>query len=363
MVPARPVLNMGSLKRAGYALVLLQPLLQWGAWRLGRIAGMPNLFAFFPIFIIFAVFPALDYMLGIDRWNPTAQDEASRAAAPYFRLVTLLCVPVQIAFVLWCGLIVASHPGLGPIGQVGWTVSAGVIGANLAITVAHELVHRDARIERAAAAILLSTVCFGVFAVSHNRRHHVHVATPDDPSSAARGVSAYRFVPRAHWLNFIGAWRQELDTLARRGQSRWGWRNQLLWSYGLSLALAIAFLAAFGGVGLAFFLGQALTAFTMLELTNYVQHYGLRRCVGADGRYERVERRHSWDAPFLLSNLVLLELPRHADHHLQPARRYQVLRYHDDSPQHPASYPAMIALALVPPLWRRIVDPRLPPGN
>ena len=100
-------------------------------------------------------------------------------------------------------------------------------------------------------------------------------------------------------------------------------------------------------------------AIILLETVNYLEHYGLARRRNADGRYERTNHTHSWNSNYLLTNMLLFQLQRHSDHHEYPARRYQVLRHFDDSPQLPAGYATMMVLAWIPPLWRKVMDPRV----
>jgi alkane 1-monooxygenase len=131
-----------------------------------------------------------------------------------------------------------------------------------------------------------------------------------------------------------------------------------LW-HGLTLLFAGAMTAWLGVPGLTFFALQALVAIVLLELVNYIEHYGLLRRQRADGSYERVTPRHSWNDSHHVSNLALLNLQRHSDHHAHAARRYQVLRHHDEAPQLPTGYASLVLLALLPPLWRRFMDPRV----
>ena len=115
----------------------------------------------------------------------------------------------------------------------------------------------------------------------------------------------------------------------------------------------------FGWIGLLFFIAQSLVAIGVLETVNYLEHYGLKRRKLDNGRYERTTHQHSWNSNHLLSNLISFQLQRHSDHHANPQRRYQVLRHFDDSPQLPAGYSAMIVLAMIPPLWMRVMNPRV----
>ena len=117
--------------------------------------------------------------------------------------------------------------------------------------------------------------------------------------------------------------------------------------------------AVFGVIIVPFLIAQAAIGWLQLTLANYIEHYGLLRLKMPDGRYERCRPEHSWNSNHLFSNFVMLHLQRHSDHHANPMRRYQSLRNFDGNPQLPAGYPAMYLLALIPPLWRRVMDPLL----
>lgn len=344
-------------KSLGYLAAFAVPaLLPLGAW-LGATSGRTDLFAWTPLFGLFVALPVLDVLLGRDRRNPTPDEERALERNAWFRALTLLALPVQCVLLAWSTWYVL-HAGLGPAGIVGWVLSQGVVSGVLAINVAHELVHKDGWLERVAGGALLCTVGYHGFKVEHVRGHHVHVATPRDSSSARLGQSLWHFLPRALWRNTANAWRLEAARLHRLGRRAWSPRNEMLrWTL-LHLAMVAAVATAFGAAGAAFFLVQGLFAAVSLEIINYVEHYGLERRRGADGRYERTTHLHSWNADFRLTNLLLFQLQRHSDHHETPRRRYQVLRHHDDSPQLPAGYATMFLLALVPPLWRRVMDPR-----
>jgi len=151
----------------------------------------------------------------------------------------------------------------------------------------------------------------------------------------------------------------ESRRLQRRGFNAWNWRNEILQSYALSLVLYGGLVLVFGAGILPFLLIQTLFAWWQLTSANYIEHYGLLREKGPDGRYERCRPHHSWNANHIASNLVTFHLERHSDHHAFAARRYQSLRHFDDVPQLPSGYFGMFLLAYVPPLWRRVMDPRV----
>ena len=348
-----------AIRKTGYQLFLLTPVLMPAGWLLGRDTGLLDLMAWYPVFWIFGVIPLLDYAVGCDTANP---DEATETPVMqrqlYYRVLTLLALPIQVLLLAWAGWVFV-HGDLGFWGRLGWLVSMGVVSGINAINIAHELIHRHGRLEPWAGGVLLSLVAYGGFKVEHVRGHHVHVSTPQDASSARYGQSLYAFLPHAWKWNFLNAWRLEAERLQRRGLPALHWRNELIWWYGLSLVIAAVMTWAFGWLGLLFFAGQSFVAFTELEIINYVEHYGLHRRRQADGRFERTTHQHSWNSSYLVTNLFLFQLQRHSDHHAHPARRYQVLRHFDDSPQLPGGYAAMVVLALMPPLWRRVMDHRV----
>lgn len=348
-----------SIRKAGYLLFLLTPTLMPAGWQLGQATGLPDLMAWYPLFWIFGLIPLLDYAVGRDTANP---DEATETPVMqkqlYYRALTLLAVPIQVLLLAWGGWVFA-HGELGVWGRLGWLVSMGIVSGINAINIGHELIHRHGRLEPWSGGILLSLVSYGGFKVEHVRSHHVHVSTPPDASSARYGQSLYEFLPHAWKWNFLNAWRLETERLQLRGLPALHWRNELIWWYSLSLLVAAAMTWAYGWLGLLFFCGQSFVAFTELEIINYVEHYGLHRRQGGDGRFERTTHQHSWNNSHLVTNIFLFQLQRHSDHHAHPARRYQVLRHFDDSPQLPCGYAAMLLLALVPPLWRRVMDARV----
>ncbi len=346
------------LRDAGFLLAFSTAALPWGALLLGRVGVPRDLAVWFPLVFIFGVVPGLDWLCGDERRNWETPAQAARLEnARYFRILTLLVLPLWLATLIGCGWQF-SHLPLGLAGQAGWIVSTGVIGGVLAINPAHELIHKSSRLEPLLGGILLSSVGYPGFKVEHVRGHHLHVATPHDSSSARLGESVYAFVPRALWRNVRNAWRLEAQRLRERGRSAWSWRNEMVnWTL-LWLALAAAFAIAGGPRSLLFFLAQGVVAAATLEVINYVEHYGLSRRELAPGRYERVSHHHSWNAPQRYTNWLLFNLQRHSDHHAQARRRYQALLHHADSPQLPAGYASMFVLALLPPLWRRVMDHR-----
>lgn len=322
-------------------------------------AGVPAMAgAAFPLLFLFVIVPLADWLLGADPLNAPHADAPALEQRTGYRLLTWLMVPAWSVHLAWSLHYIASAP-LSAASATLWTLCLGVIGGVTAINTAHELIHKSGRLEPLLGGLLLSSVVYAGFKIEHVRGHHVHVSTPLDTSSAMTGQSLYRFLPRALVGNARRAWGLEQQRLRERGRPWWHWSNELLLWYGLSAVIAIAVTVALGWPASVAFLAQAAVAGVTLEIINYIEHYGLERQQLADGRYERVTHRHSWNSSQWLTNCMLFQLQRHSDHHANPRRRFQALRHHDDSPQLPTGYAGMFVLALVPPLWRRIVDPRL----
>lgn len=351
---------MLALKKVGYWIWLIPvagiPMSFY--WSLD--SSHPNAWPWLVITVVFGVIPILDAIVGRDPANPDeAEQVPEMERQDYYQVLSLATVPLLLGMLAWSGWVFIHHEDWNWVGRLGWLLSVGTVMGAIGITVSHELIHKDPKIEQNAGGLLLAAVCYAGFKVEHVRGHHVHVSTPEDASSSRYGQSLYAFLPHAYKHNFLNAWQLEAERLKRKGLPALHWRNELIWWYAISAAFTAAFGLAFGWLGVLFFLGQSAMAFTLLEIVNYVEHYGLHRRKLENGRYERTSPAHSWNSNFLLTNLFLFHLQRHSDHHAYAKRRYQVLRHFDDSPQLPNGYAGMIVLALIPPLWRAVMDPRV----
>jgi alkane 1-monooxygenase len=329
------------------------PLLSLFGWRLSAAEGWLWLT---PV-MVYAVVPVLDLVLGEDRNNPPAEMIPALERDAWYRWLTWLAVPVvwvTVGAAAW----VAVRGGLSPAGWLGLVVSAGwTSGAG--INAGHELGHKKDPLERWLARFALAPACYGHFVVEHVRGHHRDVATPADPASARLGESYYGFMRREIPGALRRAWRLERERLAAVGRGAWSAGNENLQAWSLSVLFWGGLATLLGPAVLPFALLQAVLAYALLSAANYVEHYGLLRERGPDGGYVRPAPRHSWNSNHIVSNLMLYQLQRHSDHHAWPARRYQCLRHFDEAPQLPTGYFGMFLLALVPPLWRRVMDPRV----
>jgi len=310
-----------------------------------------------PVLLIYAGGALLDAVLGADRSNPPEWAVPQLEADPYYRRVTWALVPM-----LWGALVGAAwfsqHAGIGWVGQLGLVLSTGGVGG-FCINLGHELGHQRGAFDRWLAKLVLAPTGYGHFTIEHNRGHHRDVATPEDPASSRMGESIWRFARRELPGAWRRAWALEAARLRAGGHAVLGWRNEIVHTGALTLAFWGALVAWLGPGVLAFLLPTALWANFQLTSANYVEHYGLLRRPGPDGRPERCQPGHSWNSNHLFSNWATFHLQRHADHHAHPARRYPALRHFDEAPQLPSGYFGMFPLAYVPPLWFRVMNPRL----
>ena len=260
--------------------------------------------------------------------------------------------------------IVPDVPGaahLGPWEKVGVFFGMGVVSGTIGINYAHELMHQKSKLERWLADLLLASVLYSHFRSEHLRVHHIWVGTPRDPVTARYNEGFHRFFPRVLWQCRRSAWAAEVGMLRRKGLPWWNRANPYWRYWALQGSMVVLALALGGWVGLGLFAVQAFVAVWQLELVNYIEHYGLTRRHLGDGRYEHVLPRHSWNSSYKASNWLLINLQRHSDHHYKPDRRFPLLQTYgdDEAPQLPLGYPVMTIAAMIPPVWKRIMNPRV----
>jgi alkane 1-monooxygenase len=304
-------------------------------------------------------FAVLDRLTGLNLQN--ANPETPDDALHWYILLTKLWAPVQ--FLTLFGLIwYATHSDhLSSWSKIGLFFGMGVISGTIGINYSHELMHQKSRSERWLGDLLLAMVLYSHFRSEHLLVHHRHVGTPRDPVTARYNEGFHRFYPRVLWQCLVSAFRAEKEKLARKDRP-WTDRSNPFWRYWVLQTGMLTLATLIGGwPGLALFLLQAGVAIWQLELVNYVEHYGLTRKHLGAGKYEHVLPRHSWNASQKASNWLLINLQRHSDHHYKPNRRFPLLQNHaqEDAPQLPYGYPVMTVAAMIPPLWRRVMNPRV----
>jgi alkane 1-monooxygenase len=343
-------------KRYAWLLGIVVPLAPFFAYLYWSLTGIGAFWFIGPV-LVFVIFPLLDFAIGMDSTNPPDSVLKFLEQDRYYRWCTYLFIPIQyggLVFACWMW----SSGDLNTVESIGLALTMGVVGG-IAINTAHELGHKRASSEKWLSRVALAQTGYGHFFIEHNRGHHVKVATPEDPASSRLGESFWAFLPRTVIGSLRSAWGIEaarLDRLEKRHFSR---HNDVLTAWAMTVVLFGGLALVFGPVVLPYLLVQAVIGFSLLEVVNYLEHYGLLRQKREDGRYERCMPEHSWNSNNVASNVLLYHLQRHSDHHANPTRRYQALRHVEEAPQLPTGYAGMIVLAWFPPLWRRVMDPRL----
>jgi alkane 1-monooxygenase len=306
---------------------------------------------------VFICIPAIELLFGFDSSNLSADQEEQVKKSLSYSLLLWSYVPIQYLltfFVLWQ----AWTGNLAGVEWAGAAVSLGISNGGIGITVAHELVHRSSVFEQWLGRLLLLTTLYMHFAIEHVYGHHKLVATPDDPATARKNEPFYLFWIKTVPSQFRSAWTIEQERLSKRKHQFWSVHNEMLLFIFLQLALVISLFLVSKIVGILF-VSSAVVAFSLLEAVNYIEHYGLERNKKDEKRYEKVDHHHSWNSDHVISRMFLFELSRHSDHHAVASRKYQTLRSFSESPHLPTGYPGMIVLALIPPLWFKVMNPKV----
>lgn len=275
-----------------------------------------------------------------------------------YDLIIWLSLPIQY-IILYLFLKTISIDSLTIWNQILLTLSYGMCAAIYGINVAHELGHRIRKLEQWMAKLLLLTAQYTHFTIEHNFGHHKHVGTDCDAASAKLNENVYFFVCKSVFYGYISAWDIECKRLRNRSLSFWTLDNGMIVNTLLQLFFLSIIIFIYDIRTCLFFMASAFVAIFFLEAINYIQHYGLRRQLKPDGSFEKVQLWHSWNSNFPFGRLALFELSRHSDHHDKSQRKYQTLRPYPECPQLPTGYPGMVILALFPPLFFRVMNPKI----
>jgi len=332
--------------------LLLIPL----AWIGAAHGGLTVLLVFLGSWVLI---PAIDLVTGLNRAN--ADPETPDAQLGWYRAITLIWAPVQAVTVF--GIIgwISRSGHLSALEMIGLVTGLGILSGAIGIVYAHELMHQKSKVERWLGDILMAMVLYGHFRTEHLLVHHRYVGTPRDAATARYNEGFHRFFPRVLREGLASAWHAERKRLQIKGLPVWHAGNPFWRYFSLQTGFLLLALAIGGWTGLGLFLAHAFVAVWQLELVNYIEHYGLTRKHLGDGRYEHTQPHHSWNASHRVSNWILINLQRHSDHHFKPDRRFPLLQTWEaeDAPQLPYGYAVMGTLAMIPPLWRRRMNPRV----
>jgi alkane 1-monooxygenase len=293
--------------------------------------------------------------------SPRAKLTYSEMDAPpirtNWRLITILWLPTQIGFIFWA-LCAATSDG-GASAFLGLVVAVGLLGASIGAAIAHDLLHSRDPLNRAFAEMLMVLTSYPQFCMIHLRRHHMLFGTTEDRGTARRDENIYVFCARAIVGNFTDGWGAE-ESETNCGNEQRENRGRILRYASAPALLYLALFIFAGGAGVVFFFCQSLVGIFVVEGLNFVQHYGLGQGTKTD-RAGSGNADLAWNVRYNRSNWLMVRLGRHSDHHLEPgsARRHPPGGLLAELPQLPAGYWTMFVIALVPPLWRKIMDPRV----
>ncbi|MFY0627174.1 MAG: alkane 1-monooxygenase [Reichenbachiella sp.] len=310
--------------------------------------------------VIFSYFliPSLEFLFSSNTSNLDKTEYDKLKDQRIFDYLLYLMVPIQFAL-LFFYLVTVSSVNLTTLEFVGMTMSMGLNCGVLGINVAHELGHRNGKIDQFLAKLLLMSSLYMHFIIEHNRGHHKYVSTPEDPSSARKGELVHFFWFRSIFMAYRSAWRLEANRLGKVSVLSFMLKNEMLRFQIYQLLLLLAIFWVFGFWPMVGFWFAALLGIIQLETVNYIEHYALTRKKVSDDRYERVQPWHSWNSNHAVGRAMLFELSRHSDHHYLANKKYQLLDHHDGSPQMPTGYPGMMLLAMIPPLWFKVMHRKL----
>lgn len=307
----------------------------------------------------FVLIPLLELLLPRDTSNLDDTSKESLADSRIYDWLLYANVPVVYGLIWIAGTKLASG-GYEAYEYIGLALSLGIVLGTNGINVGHELGHRQDSAERFLGKLLLLPSFYMHFYIEHNFGHHLNAATEEDPATAKYNQSVYSFWFTSVFRQYLKAWKIQGDLLKRQGRSFLSPYNDMFWYLLIQGGYLVLVYLLFGSSGLIFLVISGVVGFLLLETVNYIEHYGLLRKKLPSGRYERVREIHSWNSNHVVGRIVLYELTRHSDHHYRASKKYQLLDYHESSPDMPYGYPTSMVLSLVPPLWFRIMNPRVP---
>jgi len=315
--------------------------------------------SYFTPFYAFVLIPILEVLLPHDTSNYDEEEREQKKKSKLFDWMLYLNAPIIFSLLCYT-LLDITHYSYSTIELVGLILSVGIVLGTNGINVAHELGHRQRTYERQLGKLLLLPSFYMHFYIEHNFGHHANAATKEDPATAQYNQTVYSFWFTSVIRQYFGAWKLQMKLLKSNDNTFLSFKNDMLWYMLFQTTYVFLIFIFFGQIGVLFAVSSGIVGFLMLETVNYIEHYGLLRAKLPSGRYERVREVHSWNSNHVMGRIVLYELTRHSDHHYKSTKKYQILDYHDVSPQMPYGYPTSMVMSFLPPLWFKIMNPRIP---
>jgi alkane 1-monooxygenase len=352
-----PLPSYVDKKRFAWLLSAVGPAIALVGTVTVSVFGVSSWILFFPFVFYYFFVPFLDFLIGEDISNPPESSIEALEADAYYRWITYATIPILWIAVIFNCIFLCTFS----LTTLEWLATVMATGSVLGfgLNVSHELGHKLQTLPRKIALFNTALGAYGHFSIEHNRGHHRHVSTPEDPASSKMGENIYQFACREMPGAALRAWRLEADRLQRQNKSVWHFENEILQALCLTSLIYGTLIGLYGLDMVIVLIPVAIWGAFQLTSANYVEHYGIQRLKTANGSYENCQPHHSWNSNHLVSNLVLFQLQRHSDHHAHPSRSYQSLRDFPELPRLPSGYFGMFFLAYMPPLWYRVMDPLL----
>ncbi|WP_412987443.1 alkane 1-monooxygenase [Pontimicrobium sp. IMCC45349] len=314
---------------------------------------------FFTPIYSFVLIPIFELLLPLDHSNYSEVEKENKTINSIFDWMLYLNLPITYGLLAFA-LFTVSSTNLETYEFIGLILTTGMVLGTNGINVGHELGHRQSTNERFIGKALLLPSLYMHFYIEHNHGHHLHAATKEDPATARYNQNVYAFWITSTVRQYFSAWKIQTKLLKNNNLGFLSIKNDMFWYIILQLIYLFIVFIAFGKLALLFAVGAAITGFLLLETVNYIEHYGLLRMKTKSGRYERVKQVHSWNSNHVVGRIILYELTRHSDHHYKTSKKYQILECHEESPQMPFGYPTSMVIALIPPLWFKIMNKHVP---
>lgn len=317
-----------------------------------------GVWSFTTVIYAFGFIPIWEALINPDNMKLDEKQIESRLANRFFDFMLYFNIIIVFS-ILFYGVNYLVSNDLYLFEKIGLILSIGIVLGTNGINVAHELGHRQKLWERMLGKILLMPAFYMHFYLEHNFGHHQHVGTPKDPATSKINQSVFSF-----WITSISgqisnAIRIQKNLLRKSNRSFLSIYNDFFYYQIFQFGYLVIIGLLLGSSGIIFSLLISLTGILLLETINYIEHYGLTRSVKGS-RYERVTPMHSWNSNHAIGRLVLYELTRHSDHHHRASKKYQILESIEKSPQLPFGYTTSMLIALVPPIWFKLMNKRIP---
>ena len=305
-----------------------------------------------PFVWVLIIVPIIDYIL------PNLNKKDVKLYETTMHNIALIIILPCLFFLILFGLFEVAKNNITYFEAAAIGAAVGMSGGSIGITTAHELIHRNNKSMRGIGVMLLVLCLYGHFRIEHIYGHHKYFATKEDPATARKGENFYFFLCRCVVMSLVSSWKIEKNLLKNKNLSTYNFRNRMFQYFIFETFLILLSFLIAGINGLVFILLHAIVSITLLELVDYIQHYGLERRK-KNGKYDKYEEQHSWNSRHTSANWSTFNLGLHAEHHQTAGKHYPLLSQQKKVMEMPSNYPVMIMMALIPPLWFKVMNPKI----